>query len=675
MNRNRLVQESIPRRSSVCRRFTILAVIGCVLIAHSGVVLGVAPFTVVLLPDTQFYTQMANDASNPYRIQTTWIADNRAAENIAFVTHLGDMVQSKNTYPSQWQVADAAHDILDAAAVPYSVMPGNHDMYGSDAPNYTRDSTMYNQYFGPSRFTGQPSYGGHMGVSNENNYSLFSAGGMDFLVLNLEVMPRDTTLDWANDVLDANPTRRAIVATHKCLTATGARDTDTTYGGFAGNNANQVFDKLIKDHSNVFMVVCGHAHGEALNVATNSAGKSVYEVLGDYQSLENGGNGWLRKLRFKPDTNEITVSSYSPLLNQSNLWGEYTLTYDMGGSPPEPPAPTPASLVAHWALDDGRSNPYSTVAADATSPASNGTLVNFSNPPAWTTGRLDKALSFDGTNDRVNMGATGELDITEDLSMSFWIKPNGAGSQKYGPLVGKNLSGGSTNDGCFTDIVYTGSVTGGSAAAGTIEFAITNGGVNSVLDSATALSLTSGTWHHIAVVYQAGTRMAIYLDGVLDAEKTAGVPAACASTATAFGLGNLAAGSSVDTYCYSGAMDDVWAFEGVLTPTQIARLAAGTNPFVPGDANSDGLIDEVDAAALAANWGATGATWAMGDFNGDTVVGPADASILAANWHAAASEAGGAVPEPSLAVLWFTAIGVLAWPRRIRRDGTEKRLL
>ncbi|MBN2217268.1 MAG: metallophosphoesterase [Pirellulales bacterium] len=665
MNKHGTVRNSILGLSPVARCVVVLIVAVGSLVGYVGTAAAVDPFTVVLLPDTQHYTEMANDASNPYRVQTTWIANNMATENIEFVIHLGDIVQSKNTYLSQWQVADTAHDILDAASVPYSVMPGNHDMLGSGEPYYTRDATRYNEFFGPSRFAVQPWYGGHKGVTNESNYCLFSAGGMDFLVLSLELMARDATLDWANDVLDDFPDRRVIVATHKYLRVDGTRDTDTVYGDFTGNNANQVFDKLIKDHPNVFMVVCGHAHGEALHVATNTAGNPVYEVLGDYQDLEpDGGNGWLRKLQFSPDTNEILVSSYSPVLNQSNLWGQFVLPYDMEGVTPEPPEPTPASLVAHWALDDGQTNPYSTTAADATAPASNGTLANMSVPSAWVNGQFGKALDFDGTNDRVNMGATSELDLTEDLSMSFWIKPDGTGASKYGPLVGKNLSGGPSNDGYFTDIVYTASVTGAGAPAGTIEFAITNEGVNTVLRSSTALSLTDGSWHHVAVMYQAGVRMAIYLDGELDGELIAGVPEACAGTATAFGLGNLAADSTTDAYCFSGAMDDVWMFSGVLTPTQIARLLAGTSPFVPGDANSDGWIDEDDAAILAENWGATSASWGMGDFNNDHVVNAADASILAANWLPQGTTEGTA-PEPSLLAMAGVAMAMIASRRRM----------
>ena len=236
---------------------------GWLVFACAGIVLGSDPFTVVLLPDTQYYTHQSS-VDNRYSAQTSWIKSNAEAENIEFMIHLGDIVHNRNTYPGQWQIADDAHRILEAGPdpVPYSVMPGNHDMTGSGPPGYTRNASLYNGYFGSDRFAGQPWYGGYFGT-NESNYCFFSAGDLDFMVLSLEFLPRDETLTWANSVIQANPDRRVIVATHKYLNVDGTRATATEYDGLIGNNGNQIFDKLVKNNENVFMVVCGHVGPEA----------------------------------------------------------------------------------------------------------------------------------------------------------------------------------------------------------------------------------------------------------------------------------------------------------------------------------------------------------------------------------------------------------------------------
>ncbi|MBN1910324.1 MAG: hypothetical protein JW818_11335 [Pirellulales bacterium] len=89
---------------------------------------------------------------------------------------------------------------------------------------------------------------------------------------------------------------------------------------------------------------------------------------------------------------------------------------------------------------------------------------------------------------------------------------------------------------------------------------------------------------------------------------------------------------------------------------------------IPGDANEDGKVDEIDARALALHWLQTDEVdWAEGDFNDDGVVDDRDASILAGNWHAGYEGRSTTVPEPDH--LAMAAAGILmalqlGWRRR-----------
>ena len=85
-------------------------------------------------------------------------------------------------------------------------------------------------------------------------------------------------------------------------------------------------------------------------------------------------------------------------------------------------------------------------------------------------------------------------------------------------------------------------------------------------------------------------------------------------------------------------------------------------PYIPGDANSDGTVDDEDASILGAHWRTAVTAWTDGDFNGDAVVNDADAAILAAHWG---QTAGGdaPTPEPSTLVLLLGALVMLAWRR------------
>ena len=278
-------------------------------------------FTVVLLPDTQFYSEKH---PNTYISQTLWVRERRKADNIKFAIHLGDIVQTSTKQP-EWENANEAMRMLDGV-VPYSMVPGNHDMVVKD-----RDSTLYNQYFSPARFQGQKWYGGHMGESNDNNYCFFEACGMQFMVLSLEFAPRDETLEWAAAVIRRHPDHRVIIATH-CYMRPDGRDTDcaTSYK-IDGNSGDQVWHKLIRKQPNIFLVVSGHVLGVGLQTSLNDAGGKVVEMLTDYQGLPNGGDGWLRSLRFVPDENKIHVKTYSPLLDEENKNPEesFSIDYDM----------------------------------------------------------------------------------------------------------------------------------------------------------------------------------------------------------------------------------------------------------------------------------------------------------------------------------------------------------
>ena len=131
-----------------------------------------------MLPDTQIYSEKRPDL---FFAQTNWIRQNRDKENIVFVTHVGDLVQSHGYKPSEWKVADEAMAVLDGV-VPYGIAIGNHD-YDSDEGARKGIATMYLRHFDPDRrFKGRPWYGG-ASPNRLNSYQLFSGGGADFVLM------------------------------------------------------------------------------------------------------------------------------------------------------------------------------------------------------------------------------------------------------------------------------------------------------------------------------------------------------------------------------------------------------------------------------------------------------------------------------------------------------------
>jgi hypothetical protein len=275
-------------------------------------------FTIVVLPDTQVYSQ-----SYPaiFSNQTQWITNNVGKMNVLFVTHEGDLVNTWNS-ATEWQNANNAMSKLDNN-VPWGVLPGNHD-YSS-----TGDVTYYNTYFGYSRFSGKSWYGGaYQTNNNTNSYQLFSSGMDDYLIFHFQNNPSDAVLSWANTTISNYLHRRVIVTTHDYLSGT-SRST----------SGEHIWSKFIKPHADqVFLVLCGHSTGEARRT-DNVNGHNVYQLLANYQTITNGGNGWLRTLEFRPAEDEIYVRTYSPYLNQydTDAASEFTLDYDMTYTSAPPP--------------------------------------------------------------------------------------------------------------------------------------------------------------------------------------------------------------------------------------------------------------------------------------------------------------------------------------------------
>ena len=165
------------------------------------------PFTIIALPDTQYYSE-----SYPaiFSSQTQWIVNNRAAMNIVYVAHLGDIVNVASQ-TAQWNNANTALSILDTVpSLPYGLTVGNHDEDPNGNPAGTAN---YNAYFGYSRYAPRSWYGGHYGTNNDNHYVLFSASGMDFIAIHMAYDPsaNSSVLAWAANLLQTHPTRRAIV--------------------------------------------------------------------------------------------------------------------------------------------------------------------------------------------------------------------------------------------------------------------------------------------------------------------------------------------------------------------------------------------------------------------------------------------------------------------------------
>ena len=290
-------------------------------------------FTIIGLPDTQYYTDIRHGGTPAhFTAQTQWIADNKNSLNIVFVAHLGDVVQKGNTKEIPWMYADYSMSIIEESlitnledGIPYGIAVGNHDQgVGVGSGGEPGETELYNQYFGENRFLGRSYYGGHYGTKNDQHYVLFSASGYDFIAIFFEYNtdPEESVLVWADSLLNTYSTRRAIIVSHYIIDA-GIQPPWGTQG--------QAIYEGLNDNPNMFLMLCGHKSAEGIRQDTTINGNIVYTLLSDYQYYPNGGNGFLRIMEFSPMNNTIQVKTYSPTLNQYETKGssQFTLIYDM----------------------------------------------------------------------------------------------------------------------------------------------------------------------------------------------------------------------------------------------------------------------------------------------------------------------------------------------------------
>lgn len=255
-------------------------------------------FTILWVSDPQWYSFAYPDIITA---QNNWVADNYHRMDMRYIVHTGDFVNYPNDH-TQWGVMDKAYKVWDDAGLAYGVLAGNHDV-----DQY--DHTTYSQYFGESRFNTKPWYGGSF-ENNFGHYDLMTIEGIDFLFVYMGYAPTYTEaqMAWLNQVLAAYPNRIAMLALHDYLAATGERSP----------NGELIFQNVVLKNPNLRTVFCGHNYNATRkidNIDDNGDGKAdrtVYQMMANYQSTTNGGNGFMRFMEFDKADGTITHRTYSP---------------------------------------------------------------------------------------------------------------------------------------------------------------------------------------------------------------------------------------------------------------------------------------------------------------------------------------------------------------------------
>ena len=271
--------------------------------------------TLVVLPDTGRY-QPRRWHSVDAMMQ--WTADHIVRRRIVALLHVGDI--TNNNLEQAWRAARKSFDFIEGK-IPYVLAAGNHDY------DHTPGRLTYmNNYFKVEDLRKWPGFGDVFEEGKlENHYQWIAIQGRKWLVLSLEMGPRNAVIDWANKLLAANRAYPAIILTHAFLYYDNARydhrrgPQRATPHGFYGEGADgeELWNRLVRKHPNVMMVICGHLASAYVGYRKDEAddGNIVHQMLVNYEKM-SGGHGFLRLLEVLPDGKTVQVRTYSPVTKQ-----------------------------------------------------------------------------------------------------------------------------------------------------------------------------------------------------------------------------------------------------------------------------------------------------------------------------------------------------------------------
>ena len=209
----------------------------------------------------------------------------------------------------------------------------------------------------------------------------------------------------------------------------------------------------------------------------------------------------------------------------------------------------------------------STFVADLSRYGNNGTCSG-TNCPLWnSSGRYGGAFSFDGVNDYITMGDVDEIDNSNtEITILTWFKidklPTSAGTRKT--IVGKYDTPSQRE---FWLLIGDSVASDWDAIDWNVQEEATVSSTSTRVLSVT--NITTNTWYHVAAVFKGGTRMQIYVNGVLDAELTSGVPNDFNNTAEPLLIGAIETGTTNE---FNGTIDEVIIFNRSLNATEIQQL-------------------------------------------------------------------------------------------------------
>lgn len=230
--------------------------------------------------------------------------------------------------------------------------------------------------------------------------------------------------------------------------------------------------------------------------------------------------------------------------------------------------------VAHWKLDESSG----TIAADSVG-NNDGTLVN---GPIWVAGKIDGGLSFDGSNDYIDVSSLNPK-LYNDFTVSAWYRSADSDVSDDEYIFEHNEN-------------FVNEVTFGPTDDGTgdrLRFGFAHGGSGTWDPHYGTSDIVDQQWHHVVGV-RSGGRIKLYVDGL---EETDEPDAHAGLTIAIDGDGPFIGDLPGNTEQVHGTVDDVRLYDRALSAAEILDLydAGGGGIAPPGVFGFDTAFDSTQS--------------------------------------------------------------------------------
>jgi Concanavalin A-like lectin/glucanases superfamily len=215
--------------------------------------------------------------------------------------------------------------------------------------------------------------------------------------------------------------------------------------------------------------------------------------------------------------------------------------------------PASAGLVAAYSFNEGAG----TSVADASGNGLTGTISG----ATWSTqGRFGNALSFNGTNAWVTVGATALLNLTTGMTLEAWVFPTAHSASWNNVIIKERVNGEVYNLYSNIDISVP------------TVYVVRAAAPNAPLDARGTSQLPLNAWSHLAATYD-GATLRLFVNGV-----QVGSRALTGALLTSTGVLRIG-GNSIWGEFFKGQIDEIRIYNRALTPAEIQ--ADMSRPIAP----------------------------------------------------------------------------------------------